>query len=64
MGTSPIIIIMPPDYCDSLPQCGSASGEGHGPCAANVERYYCTVPDFLDSFFEYHHAAASRASSL
>jgi len=24
----------------------------------------CTAPDFLDSFFDYHHAAASRASSL
>jgi hypothetical protein len=24
----------------------------------------CTAPDFLDSFFDYHHAAASWASSL
>jgi hypothetical protein len=24
----------------------------------------CAAPDFLDSFFDYHHAAASRASSL
>jgi hypothetical protein len=24
----------------------------------------CTAPDFLDSFFDYRHAAASRASSL
>ena len=23
-----------------------------------------SAPDFLDSFFDYHHAAASRASSL
>jgi glycosyltransferase involved in cell wall biosynthesis len=30
-----------------------------------VRRYEeCIAPDFLDSSFDYHHAAASRASSL
>jgi len=40
--------------------------EKRAPCIRGVADSLttCTAPDFLDSFFDYHHAAASRASSL
>jgi hypothetical protein len=31
---------------------------------AYIQLTECIAPDFLDSFFDYRHAAASRASSL